>query len=99
MDNVTIISALHGWFIFEPLHDVDNKIFDLSKEPIIAWMIETNVTAEKGYVSSATPITADAGSCQYTRAIQRPDGSIFIPMDREFSSEFDLIQYLRDNNV
>lgn len=93
-DTVTIIPAHPGWNVLHPYAETHGGPYvGFHREPVIAWRVELGMTfKELNYFTTAYPVTVE--STRDDDPLQRPDGSIVIPMECEFEDEDQALRYL-----
>ena len=90
---VHVIPCAPGWYYLTP---VDGDTF--CREPVVAWRVETD-EFDSGMASDAHPVCVNATNGDPETILLCPDGRVLFVADREFASEADALEYLRDRKT
>ena len=79
MNRVYIVAAQEGWQVIS----LDEGSLELHREPVISWLHDVD---EEGY-PCVDPLTAEGAVWDGELVVlQRPDGSLFAPHEREIGN-------------
>lgn len=94
---VEVIPALSGWLLIEPTHD-GKSIVGMVETTIVGWTVEiVRENEDEDPATYVISIIADGGTLCSLYPIQEPSGKIYIPHDRWFESQTELLEYWRND--
>ena len=97
-----VVPALPGFFVLTPVTGDNDEIVELWDEPVIAWRITLEGTAEQRRAGRdyaiADPITAEGIDSRDTAAILRPDGKVISPHIGCWNSKNEYLAHLREEH-
>jgi len=91
----THVHAEPGYMVVQPVTGADGRCFDLLRQPVLAWLVETDIletACGREVTSVATPITFNY-LMGFPLVIQSPDGSMEAIDDCEILSDDDCIEH------
>jgi hypothetical protein len=101
MGKRTIIPAELGWSLVDPITDEDDTIREFLLEPVIAWVIVSqsryhyqSVETFVGHYPVAMTIEGIGNDEDVEQVLKRPDGKFVAPMDRQFDTDAEVVEYL-----
>lgn len=97
MRNLTIVPASAGWFCLEP--DYDNElrtVIGFTKEPIIAWRMESELGDAEEWLTIVTPITVCGcwSGHKGHSPILHPSGRIEVLGEIDFNDMAELLKWV-----
>lgn len=90
----TTVPAQPGFFVLNPVY-YENRVTNLSQEPVVAWVIEALVEQDGTVRSDATPVVYGGGLVGLPAVLQ-PDGQVVLPYMGTFDSAGKYLLYLRE---
>ena len=96
----TVVPAHPGWFVCSPLwkdHEC-TQLPDISRDPVIAWLVTVAVSGVDTACYDAHPVTADDGRNDDEDVwLMRPDGMFVQPECRSTFDEDEVRQFMLED--